>query len=176
MTMRRSRLAQFVSKRQRKKLGSPAERTVERQLLLEPLEDRRLLAIGPRLTGLQPNNSDLFSFSDPSANIRSEAPTQLTIRFDENQQIDSTTLNAIRIVRGGTDGIIGNQPQDMLVPGFIGVEAAPRQNEVVIRFAESLPDDVYRIEIAGAGSATPLRNLPAQPGQGHGVRPHAERR
>src|SRR5688572_205595 len=104
MTMRRFRLAPFLSTRQRKRSHFDAERAAERRLLLEHLEDRRLLAGGPRLTGLQPNNSDLFSFTDGSANVRSEAPRQLTIRFDENQQIDPTSLNGIRILRGGTDG------------------------------------------------------------------------
>ncbi|MBI2479323.1 MAG: hypothetical protein HYV60_12035 [Planctomycetia bacterium] len=126
---------------------------------MEKLEDRRLLAAGPRLAGIQPNNSVLFSFEDPTANVRSVAPREINIRFDEDQQIDPTTLNAIRITRSGFDGIFGNSNDKVITPGFIGVSAAPNGNEVVVRFAETLPDDLYQIEIFGAGSATPLRNL-----------------
>ncbi|MEO8493503.1 MAG: choice-of-anchor L domain-containing protein, partial [Planctomycetota bacterium] len=133
---------------------------MQRQLLLESLEDRRLLAAGPRLAGIQPNNSVLFSFDDPSANVRSVAPRELNIRFDENQQIVNTpaNLSAIRITRSGFDGVFGNANDVQITPGFIGVTAAPDQNEVIVRFAETLPDDIYRIEIFGAGSAAPLQN------------------
>ncbi len=68
----------------------------------------------------------------------------MTLRFDENQVIDSTTLSAIRVSRGGNDGILGTADDVQIVPGFIGVGKSPEQNEVILRFAESLPDDVYR--------------------------------
>ncbi|MFV1964695.1 MAG: S8 family serine peptidase, partial [Pirellulaceae bacterium] len=123
------------------------------------MEDRRLLAAGPRLAGVQPNNSVSFSFDDPTANVRPVAPRELNIRFDEDQRIDATTLDAIRITRSGFDGIFGNSNDELITPGFIGVTAAPDENEVVVRFAETLPDDLYRVEIFGAGSTTPLKNL-----------------
>ena len=41
-------------------------------------------------------------------------------------------------------------------PGYVGVNP-DAQNEVIVRFAEALPDDTYRIEIVGSGS-TPLTN------------------
>ena len=40
-------------------------------------------------------------------------------------------------------------------PGFIGIGETP--NEVIVRFAETLPDDLYLIDIHGSGSS-PLRN------------------
>ncbi|MGE3780348.1 MAG: hypothetical protein AB7F89_24375, partial [Pirellulaceae bacterium] len=128
-------------------------------MLLENLEARQLLAVGPRLAGVQPNNSDIFSFTDASANVRHVAPHELTLRFDESQVIDPASLSGIRITQSGFDGLFGNANDRVITPGFIGVEKSPAQNEVVIRFAEALPDDVYTIEILGAGNATPLRNV-----------------
>ncbi len=159
MTIGRSHETLYGSQRSRFKRRTKQERTSQRRLLLEALEDRRLLAAGPRLAGIQPNNSVLFSFENPADNVRSVAPRELNIRFDEDQRIDSTTLNAIHITRAGLDGIFGNTDDQVITPGFIGVTAAPDENEVVVRFAETLPDDVYRVEIFGAGSATPLKNL-----------------
>ncbi|MCA9141608.1 MAG: pre-peptidase C-terminal domain-containing protein, partial [Planctomycetales bacterium] len=159
MSIGRSHETLFGSKRTRFKRKADQERTSQRRLLLEKLEDRRLLAAGPRLAGIQPNNSVLFSVEDPSANVRSVAPRELNIRFDEDQRIDATTLNAIRITRSGLDGLFGSADDQIVTPGFIGVAAAPDENEVVVRFAETLPDDVYRVEIFGAGSANPLKNL-----------------
>lgn len=156
MTIRRSRLAVRGSKRRTRKdrIG-----LTDRKPLLETLESRMLLAVGPRLAGVQPNNSDLFSFDNPAANVRSVAPRELTLRFDENQQIDPNTLAGVRVVRSGFDNVFGNG-NDVVVPlGFVGVGKSPSENEIVIRFAESLPDDVYRVEVLGAGSTTPLANL-----------------
>jgi len=93
-----------------------------------------LLAAGPRLAGIQPNNSVLFSFEDASANVRNAAPKELNIRFDEDQQIDATTLDAIRISRSGADGIFGTVDDVQIDPsarGFIGVTPAPNQNELL---------------------------------------------
>ncbi|HXJ72207.1 MAG TPA: hypothetical protein VNM37_05125, partial [Candidatus Dormibacteraeota bacterium] len=41
---------------------------------------------------------------------------------------------------------------------YVGIGNNP--NEVVVRFADTLPDDLYRIEIFGTGAA-PLKNVPA---------------
>ena len=41
---------------------------------------------------------------------------------------------------------------------YISVGNSPRENEVVVRFAEALPQDVYRVEVFGVGSTTPLTN------------------
>jgi hypothetical protein len=140
---------------------------MERKPFLETLEDRRLMAVGPRLIGVQPNNSDLFLFepitTDPTSNLRNVAPREITLRFDENQVLDASTLAGIRLTRGGLDGRLSKPSQPSLddvviVPGFIGVSKSPEQNEVVVRFAEALPDDVYRVEVFGAGSANPLAN------------------
>ena len=41
-----------------------------RRMLLEDLEKRQLLAVGPQLIGIQPNNSDLIV----DGSVRNEAP------------------------------------------------------------------------------------------------------
>ena len=56
----------------------------KRRMLLETLEDRRLLAVGPQLIGVQPNDGDLLRPDDPDQ-IRDIAPRELRFRFDENQ-------------------------------------------------------------------------------------------
>ena len=138
MTIGRSRHNPSGTQRRRKRTGLRADHAKKRQLLLESLEARQLLAVGPRLAGIQPNNSDIFSFASVATNVRDVAPRELTVRFDETQQIDSASLAGIRITRSGFDGVFGNGNDALIAPGFIGVEKSPGENEVVIRFAESL--------------------------------------
>ncbi len=70
-----------------------------RELRLEPLEERQLLA-NPQLGSIQPNAGEILQQDD----VRNVAPRQLTFGFDENQVIDAGTLAGIRVVRSGTDG------------------------------------------------------------------------
>ncbi len=74
MTKRQSRRQLGPSRRRERKRFVSNERAMDRKPFLEMLEDRRLMAVGPRLTGIQPNNSDLFSFDNQSSNVRSVAP------------------------------------------------------------------------------------------------------
>lgn len=71
-----------------------------RRMLLEDLEKRQLLAVGPQLIGIQPNNSDLII----DGSVRNEAPRELTFRFDDSQVIHPSTLSGIRLTRAGGDG------------------------------------------------------------------------
>ncbi|MCL4200996.1 MAG: choice-of-anchor L domain-containing protein [Pirellulaceae bacterium] len=138
----------------------------KRGLLLEKLEDRMLLALlGPKLGGIQPNDGDLLAMrnadTDPreEISVRNVAPSSLTFRFDERQVIDPSTLGGIRIVRSGFDGVFGDANDVTIVPGYIGVADSPQQNEVIVRFAEALPDDLYRIQLFGADD--PARGIVA---------------
>lgn len=134
-----------------------------RQHLLETLESRQLLA-GPQLIGIQPNDGDLIV----DGSIRNEAPTSLTFRFDENQQIDPDTFSGIRLERAGEDGQFGTDDDVLIQPGLVtlGDNAA---NEVVVRFADALPDDRYRTTVFGVDSPnlaiTAIRNLDGDPFQ-----------
>ncbi|MEO8268553.1 MAG: hypothetical protein ABI557_02465 [Aureliella sp.] len=75
-----------------------------RHMLLEQLEQRQLLAVGPQLIGIQPNSSDLLSNGD----VRTQSPSELVFRFDDSQIIDTATLSGIRITSAGNDGSFGN--------------------------------------------------------------------
>lgn len=87
-----TRLRDRMQKRKRKQ---------DRRTLLEALEQRQLLAAGPQLTGIQPNEGALlFDGSTLTA-----APRELVFRFDDSTSIDPSTLDGIRITRAGADGV-----------------------------------------------------------------------
>ena len=85
-----------------------------------------------------------------------------TSGFDEVQQIDSATLDGIRVTRSGDDGLFDTTDDVRIAPGLVTL-GDPNQNEVVVRFADSLPDDSYRIEVFGfddpGRDIVALRNL-----------------
>ena len=74
-----------------------------RQMLTEQLAQRQLLAVGPQLVGIQPNNSDLLFDGD----VRNTAPRELVFKFDDIQKIDPATLSGIRLSAAGGDGSFG---------------------------------------------------------------------
>ena len=127
----------------RKKRRATKSRDLRRRQLLETLEQRQLLA-GPQLIGIQPNVGELIV----EGSVRDTAPRSLTFRFDEVQQIDPTTLDAIEITRSGPDDVFGTSDDVVIEPGSISLGALA-DNEVVVRFADSLPDDRYRIDVFG---------------------------
>ncbi len=104
MAIRKSSSANTRSKNQRS--SEAARKDAKRRMrgmLLEHLEQRQLLTVGPQLIGIQPNNSDLLIDGD----VRNQAPRELTFRFDDVQSIDPGTLDGIRIVSAGGDGTFG---------------------------------------------------------------------
>ncbi len=141
----------------------------KRQHLVETLESRQLLA-GPQLIGIQPNDGELIV----NGTVRDSAPRVLTLRFDADQVIDPSTLDGVRVTRSGKDGVFGSSDDVQIVPGLVTL-GDPDQNEVVVRFAERLPDDNYRVEVFGFDDdglgITGLRNQngellqPSVPGQ-----------
>jgi hypothetical protein len=116
----------------------------------EQLEDRTLLA-GASLVNIEPN----IDLSLTDGEIYNQAPSELTFKFTPGQQINPDTLGAIQIVRSGLDGTFTDGNEVPITPGYIGIGENP--NEVILRFAESLPDDHYQITILGTG-ANPLLN------------------
>ncbi|MEM6979149.1 MAG: hypothetical protein AAF539_05725, partial [Planctomycetota bacterium] len=149
-----------------------------RRSILESLEARQLLA-GPQLIGIQPNEGELIT----EGSVRDSSPRVLTFRFDEDQQIDPATLEGIRIIRAGDDGVfgfndaLGANDDIQIEPGFVTV-GDPNQNEVEVRFAETLPDDDYQINVFGFddpdNGITGLRNLDGELLQSRGSNPSAE--
>lgn len=100
----------------------------------------------PQLISVNPNAGSIFSFVDPNLNRLSVAPRELIFRFDGAQQLDPDTLGSIRITRSG-DGTFGNGNDIVIEPGYLGFGDTDRI--VIARFKDTLPNDLYRIEIFG---------------------------
>ncbi len=130
-----------------KRVSKQASRKKRRQSILETLETRQLLA-GPQLIGVQPNEGELIV----SGTKLDTAPRVLTFRFDEDQRIDPSTFSGIQIVRSGVDGQFDTLDDVLIEPGSVSLGES-RDNEVVVRFAETLPDDRYRINVFGFDDA-----------------------
>lgn len=125
--------------------------SLRREARYEQFEPRRLMAVSPKLISIIPNEGELLV----DGQTRDVAPRELTFRFSEGQIIDPASLGGIQIVRSGFDGSIGDGNDTFITPGYIGI--GDRPNEVVARFADALPDDLYQIRIIGAG-ASALKN------------------
>ncbi|MCA9214910.1 MAG: hypothetical protein KDB27_17685, partial [Planctomycetales bacterium] len=136
----------------------------------EALEPRMLLAVdGPQLISIQPDVGDVLQ----EGVVRNIAPRELTLVFNESQQIDPGSLDGVRITRAGFDGTFDGVTDVIVEPGYIGIDPL-RPNEVIVRFAEMLPNDRYQIEVLAIDDAgkglTALRNTdgdtfnPAVPG------------
>ncbi|MEX2558821.1 MAG: hypothetical protein WD403_02850, partial [Pirellulales bacterium] len=138
--------------KRRRRNGGRARAAARRELVLERFEDRLLLA-GPQLISIVPNDGDVLL----AGQTRHTAPQELTFRFDEGQVIDAATLAGIQIVRAGADRALGTSDDVHVLPGFRGI--GDRPSEVVFRFAETLPDDLYRITIQSSGPNA-LFNIP----------------
>ena len=275
MAIRRLRTPFVGNRKKRQKQLTSLRKMLGRMMQVERLEERQLLAIGPQLIGIQPNNGELLKEGD----VRPVAPNELTFRFDQNQRFDDTFLQqtGIQITRANLDSdfrqasvtsdlntggavqvtftatrygqegnniqivvnksnqgapglptvsvtttttgttttniitanlnifpgyvstaldlvnAINNNPaaralvlasvpanegsikvgdrqinysplplsgaNDIVIkPGFIGHGEDPDQNQIVVRFAEPLPDDLYRIDVFGAVQNLALRN------------------
>ena len=106
MTIRNSRdksrnLAHHVSE---PTFAQRRARNALRQSLIESLEARNLMAVGPQLIGIQTNSSDLVRSGD----FIEAAPRELTFRFSDGQTIDTSTVSSgIRVTRAGGDGTFG---------------------------------------------------------------------
>ncbi|MCA9166810.1 MAG: NF038122 family metalloprotease, partial [Planctomycetales bacterium] len=169
MSEKHARSAQFpsVSLEQRcrnRRAASAVRQRARRSYGAESLEQRAMMAFGPQLVSIQPNSGDVLG----NGVVRNIAPQQLSFVFDDSQLIDGSTLAGVRITRAGFDNTFDGVTDVVVAPGFIGVDQ-DQPNVVIVRFAETLPDDLYRIEIFGvddpARSIEALRNLDGEPFQ-----------
>ena len=156
MTVRRNRSELFRSKKFRRRNREESRLNAIRNLQVETLEERQLLASGLQLVSVQPNGDALLQDGD----LRHVAPTELTFRFSGNQTIDTATLDGIQLTRAGSDGAFGDANEVAIQPGYAGLGETP--NEVILRFSEALPDDLYQIDIFGSGGDA-LRNDAGEP-------------
>ncbi|HUP77930.1 MAG TPA: SdrD B-like domain-containing protein, partial [Pirellula sp.] len=115
-----------------------------RRLQHELLEERRLLAFGPALLGIDHNNGTLIQ----DGSIHNTAPRELTFRFDDGQVLDRSTLGAIKLLRS-VDGVFDNGNDLVISPSFL--DLGQNSFTVLMRFPQTLVDDLYRVEIAGTG-------------------------
>ncbi|MCA9060834.1 MAG: DVUA0089 family protein, partial [Planctomycetaceae bacterium] len=111
----------------------------------EDLEVRSLLTT---LAAVRPNVGDFLLDGD----TRNIAPQELTLQFALSHDVDVASISnqSITVERAGHDGTFGDGNEVPITIGYVGIGSEP--NEVVLRFAENLPDDHYRITIHGTGS------------------------
>ncbi len=102
-----------------------------RNMLLESLENRHLMAVGPQLIGVQPNNSDLLI----DGAVRTESPKELVFRFDDSQVIDASTLSGIRITRAGGDGSFGlpTASSDFGSNGAVDIQLTSKNSSLTVQ-------------------------------------------
>src|SRR6187431_1560507 len=111
MSVRRVRHSIFKALPSRGKKKSAGAKPFGRQMRIEALEDRQVMAAdGPELVSIQPNGGQGLEAGD----VLHTAPRELTLRFDEGQAIDPASLGAIEIgLIDPATGIARN-----LTPGF----------------------------------------------------------
>ena len=121
--------------------------------IVEGLEPRKMLAFEYVASYIE-TESPFHQAGDVATPSLDISPQQVVLRFTPETQIDPLSLvGGITVERSGR----ANDPfgetgsfQDVTVsPGAIVVDDAPNENQVVIRFANSLPDDTYQITING---------------------------
>lgn len=100
MTIRRSSASHWNSQNSRKRRAERLKRRNKRRPFLETLEQRQLLAVGPQLAGIQPNDGALLR----NGQVRNIAPQELVFHFNDGAAIDETTVDGIRLTRSGGDG------------------------------------------------------------------------
>ncbi len=144
-----------IHRRRRKSfLDQSLRMTPKRHMAIEPCEERLLLAIdGPQLLAAIPATGTVINDNT----VLKIAPTQILLRFDEAIDPNSLIINNVPTILFGrsNDGTFGNADDVLITPGYINIGDQP--NEVIVRFNQDLPDDLYQMVIVGDG-ANPLRD------------------
>ncbi len=120
---------------------------------VEGLEPRKMLAF-EYVASYVETESPFHQAGDVATPSLDISPQQVVLRFTPETQIDPLSVDGQIVVQRsgqandpfGTDGAFTDVP---VTPGAIVVDDAPNQNQVIIRFANSLPDDTYQIIING---------------------------
>ncbi len=116
----------------RKDRGRKRKQLSVRQSLLESLEARHLMAAGPQLIGVQPNEGSLIALGSTGANatVLNVSPREITLRFDDTTALDANTLTGIQVKRAGADGILDS--------AYLSTDLGTN-GQVVLDFSASLP-------------------------------------
>ncbi|QDV27539.1 GEVED domain-containing protein [Aureliella helgolandensis] len=141
------------------------KRSSVRRVLLETLEARQLLAVGPQLLSIQPNTGDLLESGD----ILNTPPKELVFRFDDSTGIDPNSLDGIRIVRSGDDGLFerASRATDFGTGGqtlveFYAQEPGQAGNGIEIQFTKVSRNDTRApiIRVSGRTISVELNSNP----------------
>ena len=120
------------------------KRSSARRILMETLESRQLMAVGPQLLGIQPNSGDLLD----NGEILHVSPREFKLRFDDAAGIDPATLGGIRFVRSGDDGVFerasnetdfGTNGQTLV--GFYAQQVGEAGNGIAVKFTKASRTD-----------------------------------
>lgn len=111
----------------------------------------------PTLVAVRPDAGTFLTTEDQPIEL-DVAPRELTLQFNPGQTINPLTINTdnVQLQRAGHDGTFGDGNEEFVSLGFVGIGDVPE--EVVVRFAENLVDDDYRIILVGSG-ATPIASV-----------------
>ncbi len=175
MTLRDSSVRNVLRKVDRKTSGRLRDkrRRMERRLLSESLEQRQLLA-GPEVSGIQPNEGALLG----EGTVLSVSPRELVFQFDDEANLDQSTLSAIRITQAGEGGAFDSATaisdlgtQNALSVEFRAVESGNAGNGIQVQFTAnpfslvtsptiSVTDRVVGIEVSSNPAAeTTMQDL-----------------
>ncbi|XZE21695.1 GEVED domain-containing protein [Pirellulaceae bacterium SH449] len=123
----------FSSEKARNSRSKKRKRDMVRYSLLETLEARQLMTVGPQLVGVQPNQGAQISLSagENSVTVLNTSPREFVLRFDDAAGLDPNTLmDGIRIKRAGPDGVL----ETAYVSTDLGTNG-----QVVLDFSSPLP-------------------------------------
>ncbi len=131
--------------------GKKRKQLLVRRSLLESLEARHLMAAGPQLIGVQPNEGSLIALGGSSANatVLSVSPREIVMRFDDSSALDANTLSGIQFKRAGSDGIFES--------AYLSTDLGTN-GQVVLDFSASLPGqqgnglELYFTQVARSSS------------------------
>ena len=122
----------FSSKNPRSIRGKKRKQLRVRNSLLESLEARHLMAAGPQLIGVQPNEGSLIAIGATGANatVLNTSPREIVLRFDDTTALDANTLSGIQFKRSGGDGVLES--------AYLSTDLGTN-SQVVLDFSASLP-------------------------------------
>ena len=116
----------------RKERGKKRKQLHVRRSLLESLENRHLMAVGPQLIGVQPNEGSVIALGSTGANatVLNVSPREIVLRFDDIAALNPSTLTGIQVKRAGADGILES--------AYLSTDLGTN-GQVVLDFSASLP-------------------------------------
>src|SRR5487761_1071266 len=150
-TSAQSKRGRSASRRSKARASADLRKALNRRALLERFEERAMLSGGPELISILANSGDVV-YSPSTAGqppVLHTSPHELDLLFNQGTVIDPSTLGGVQVVGAGADGALNTTDDVTIQPGYIGIGGTP--NEIVLRFAQTLPDGLYAIDLLGQG-------------------------